>query len=297
MTNTVLILGGSGRFGRNATQSFKTAGWDVHQFDRQRDDLMTAARGIDVIVAAWNPAYNLWASQVPALHASIRRAALTHDATVIIPGNVYLFGPDTSAPWGAESPHAATNPLGRIRIEMEAAYKREGVRTIVLRSGDFLDSQASGNWFDMIMIKGLAKGRLTYPGRTDIPHAWGYLPDVTRAAVMLAEKRETLERFSDIPFPGYTLSGQEIARHLSDVTGRKIATKPFHWWMLHLARPFLPLAKHLIEMRYLWNTPHSLDHRKFAQILPEFQHTPVDKALATAIYTPDKTTKVRPAVA
>ena len=55
MPQTVLILGASGRFGRNAAQAFADAGWQVHRFDRRSDDLMQAVRGVDVIVNAWNP--------------------------------------------------------------------------------------------------------------------------------------------------------------------------------------------------------------------------------------------------
>ncbi|MCF6316055.1 MAG: hypothetical protein L3J30_07185 [Marinosulfonomonas sp.] len=48
--------------------------------------------------------------------------------------------------------------MGRIRTEMEAAYRDSGVRTIILRAGDFIDTQASGNWFDKVMTPKLDKG-------------------------------------------------------------------------------------------------------------------------------------------
>ena len=65
MTQTVLILGASGRFGRNAARAFRAAGWTVRGFDRQTDTLEQAARGMDVIVNAWNPLYPDWARQLP----------------------------------------------------------------------------------------------------------------------------------------------------------------------------------------------------------------------------------------
>ena len=283
MTQTALILGQSGRFGRNAAQAFSGAGWHVKGFDRTRDTVMTAAQGVDVIVNAWNPQYPDWAKQVPTLHAQVRAAAKAADATVILPGNVYVFGPDVQHPWSEVSPHRASNPLGQIRIEMEAAYAREGVKTILLRAGDFLDTEASGNWFDTVMIKSLAKGKFIYPGNPDIPHAWAYLPDLVRAAVALAERRESLPRFMDVPFPGYTLSGRQLAQRLEAITDHPVRLKQMNWLPLQLAKPFWPMGRSLLEMRYLWNTPHSLDGTRFAKLLPGFNPTPVDQALGAAI--------------
>ena len=282
MSGTVLILGGSGRFGRHATQAFTQAGWQVRQFDRKRDLLDTAARGADVIVAGWNPSYEHWAAEVPRLHAAIRAAALAHDALVILPGNVYVFGPEGDTRWTETSPHRATNPLGRIRAGMEAAYRAEGVRTLVLRAGDFIDTRASGNWFDMIMLPKVAKGRLTYPGNPDLPHAWAFLPDLARAAVLLADRRDSLNRFEDVPFPGHTLSGHQLAEALSRSNGHPVRARRMAWWPLRLFWPFKPVIKHLFEMRYLWNTPHSLDGARLQALLPGFAQTPLETALRAA---------------
>lgn len=283
MTQTALILGASGRFGRNAAEQFAKAGWSVRRFDRARDDLNTAAHGADVIVNAWNPAYTDWAQLVPQLHPQVIEAARASGATVIVPGNVYVFGKDTPAPWSEATPHQARNPLGRIRIDMEAAYRQSGVQCILLRSGDFIDTQASGNWLDSLMLKSIHKGVFTFPGNPSIDHAWAYLPDMCRAAVSLAEMRDQLPVYSDIAFPGYTASGTEVAATLGRITGAIIRLKPMSWLPLYLARPFWRMATSLLEMRYLWDTPHSLDGSLFANLLPGFRATPLQEALATAL--------------
>jgi hypothetical protein len=133
------------------------------------------------------------------------------------------------------------------------------------------------------MIKFLRKGKFVYPGNPDIPHAWAYLPDLTRAAVALAEKRDSLPDFVDLPFPGYTLTGHEIAAHLQDLTGHPVRLKRMNWLPLHLAKPVWPMARCLLEMRYLWNTPHWLDGQRFDDLLPEFRATPVRLALEASI--------------
>ncbi|WP_170327854.1 sugar nucleotide-binding protein [Ruegeria arenilitoris] len=283
MTQSVLILGATGRFGRNALAAFRNAGWAVRTFNRTTERLAQAAQGADVIVNAWNPPYPDWQAQVPELTRQVISAARDTGATVIIPGNVYVFGADSPGPWSTATPHLAQNPLGRIRIEMEEAYRASSVRTIILRAGDYLDTCASGNWFDQVMIKPLARGRFIYPGNPDIAHAWAYLPDLARAAVALAEMRERLPRFCDVPYEGYTVTGSEMAQVLSRVTGRHVPVQRMNWLPIQLARPFWRMAPHLLEMRYLWNTPHSLEDAFFRELVGDFQRTDLDAALKRAI--------------
>lgn len=283
MTNTVLILGASGRFGRNAATAFSRAGWAVRRFDRTQDSLHQAVQGVQVIVNGWNPAYPDWAAQVPQLHARVIDAARSVDATVILPGNVYVYGPAAAATWDQSTPYLAQNPLGRIRIELERAYRDSGVRSILLRAGDFIDTEASGNWFDMILVKDLHKAVFRYPGRADIAHAWAYLPDLTRAAVQLAEMGEALPRFAEVNFPGYTMSGEAMAEALSQICGRPVRLRAMNWLGLRLLAPFWKMARCLLEMRYLWNTPHALSGAPFDTYLPDFAETPVQEALRRAV--------------
>lgn len=282
MTQTALILGANGRFGGHAAAAFEAAGWTVRRFNRKTDTLDRAGEGADVIVNAWNPLYSQWPSQLPGLHADVRRVALQQDATVIVPGNVYVFGEGNGGTWSADTPHKAQNTLGRLRREMEAAYRNDGVKTILLRCGDFLDDAPSGNWFDKVMVPGLPKGRLVYPGRIDADHAWAYLPDAARAAQALAETRESLPRYADIPFLGYTLTGAGLAQALGAVMGRAVTARPFNWPMLRLAQPFWPEARYLREMRYLWDMPQRLDGAALERLLPGFRPTDPREALRAA---------------
>ncbi len=280
MPSTVLILGPSGRFGHHAKAAFTEAGWTVRGFKRGTDTLSAAAQDVDVIVNAWNPEYTEWAKLLPDLHRDVAETAARCGATVILPGNVYVFGPETEVPWSEASPHAAENPLGKIRCHIEEVYRQVGARTIILRAGDFLDDRASGNWFDRVMIQKLGNGVFTYPGNPEISHAWAYLPDLARAAVRLAEMREELPEFFDVPFPGYTLSGRDIQQHLQTHMNQTIELKKMSWLPIQLLAPVWRMGACILEMRYLWDTPHSLDGRLFSKTLPDFEHTPTTDAFS-----------------
>ncbi len=283
MQKNVLVLGSSGRFGRHMARAFANAGWSVSGFDRTRDDLMSAARTMDVIVAGWNPPYQHWRAQLPGQTAQIIAAAQAHGAIVIVPGNIYVYGRDIPAYLGPDTMQRGENPLGQVRREMEAAYRDSGVATILLRAGDFIDTRASGNWFDRVLTARLSKGVFTYMGPWDVPHAWAFLPDLARAGVALAERRASLARFEEVAFAGYSLTGEELAAALERATGQKLRRKSMNWALFRTLALVSPLMRHVLEMRYLWDRPHALDGAQLKALLPDFAPTPLDDALAQAL--------------
>ena len=283
MTKTALILGARGRFGRNAAAAFSWANWEVTHFDRATDTLPDAAWGADVIINAWNPAYPDWARLVPNLTKQIIGTAKDTGATVLIPGNIYNYGANMPASLRESTPHRPTSPLGEIRETMERAYRDAGVRTIVLRAGDFIDTSSSGNWYDKVITAKLSKGIVEYPGDLDIPHAWAFLHDLADAAVMLAEQAQDLPDFFEVNFPGYTLTARELHHALEQASERQLTLRQMPWWPLHAARPFWPVAKSLLDMRYLWDTPHSIISDRFAALLPDFRQSPLSEAIAASL--------------
>ena len=297
MAQTVLILGAAGRMGRHSTKAFLAAGWNVHTFLRPGreaptgtvahfgglDDIVEAAKGVDVIVNALHPAYHHWARDLPRYTQAVIAAARASGATVVIPGNIYVYGAELPALLSEKTPHVGDHRKAQLRIEMEATYRDAGVRTIVLRAGDFLDDEVAGNWFDSHIANKVHKGRITYPGPTDQAHAWAWLPDVARAAVMLAEKRYELAAFQDVCFPGYTLTGAELIAATEAAVGNTLTQTSFPWWLLTLIGPFSPLMREVRAMRYLWDRPHQVDGTLFNELLPTFRQTSLSDAIAKAL--------------
>ncbi|MEP3347035.1 MAG: epimerase [Litoreibacter sp.] len=283
MSKSVLILGANGRFGRNAAAAFSWANWNVTRFDRATDTLPDAAWGADIIINAWNPAYPDWARIVPELTAQVIDTAKDTGATVLIPGNIYNYGTDMPAELRESTPHNPTSPLGQIRNDMEQSYRDARVRTIVLRAGDFIDTSASGNWYDKVITAKLGKGLVDYPGNLDVPHAWAFLHDLADAAVMLCDKAAELPVFFEANFPGYTLTARELHHAIEQATGRRLMLREMPWWPVKLARPFWPTAKPLLEMQYLWDTPHSIVSERLGELLPDFAPTPLHEAIAASL--------------
>ncbi|MEX3017373.1 epimerase [Gymnodinialimonas hymeniacidonis] len=279
MPKTALILGANGRFGRHITTALTRHGWHTKLFKRATDTLPDAAIGADLIVNAWNIPYARWVAEIPAQTEAVISAAKASGAAVLIPGNIYVYGADLPATLTAHTPHKATNPLGQIRREMEGTYRKAGVKTVILRAGDYIDTEASGNWFDRIIAAKIRKGRFTYPGPLDQPHLWGYLPDLAEAGASLADRLDELPHFTDVLHEGFTLTGAELAQAIERATGTTLRQSQMAWWPIQLVRPFWSEAKHIVEMRYLWQRPHSAE---CAAALSTQNATPLEEALRTA---------------
>jgi nucleoside-diphosphate-sugar epimerase len=283
MSSTVLILGSSGKIGQNAARAFANAGWNVRNYDRKSNDMTAAACGVDLIVNGLNPPnYHNWAKTIPAITRQVIAAAKASGATVIIPGNVYNFG-ETPGVWSETTPQRPNTVKGRVRVDMENAYRASGVQTIVLRAGNFIDPDRNDDMMDMLYFRAIKKGKLTAAGRPDALQAMCYLPDWAKAAVQLAEKRAELASFEDIPFPGHSFTVLELQDALQNHLGRSIKITGFPWRMFKILAPFWELAREMNEMRYLWNTPHQLSGEKFNRLLPDFVPTDMRRVMLVSL--------------
>lgn len=294
----VLILGANGRFGRAATKAFNDAGWDVTRLMRKGSGpdviaadasdpaaLSKAAEGFDVLVNALNPPYDKWDELLPVLNASVIAAARHSGATVLIPGNVYNYGITPPSVLDANTPQTAKVGKGAMRVTMENSFRNAGVRTIILRGGDYIEAEKTGNWFDSQITNKVNKGVITYPGPLNLTHAWAYLPDMARAAVDLCEIRETLPVFADVPFAGFALTGEELIGAVEAASGTTLKRKTVPWGIMSVMGRFMPVIREVVAMRYLWNEPHRLDGAKMAELLPDFKPTSLNQAMAQVLHS------------
>ena len=281
MGGKVLVLGATGLFGSQAARAFAAAGWQVARF-RRGGDMAAAAQGMDVIVNGLSPpGYHDWDRLIPAITDQVIAAGLASGATVLVPGNVYVYGVQPG-PWGADTPQVPVARQGRIRVEMEASYRAasaRGLRVILLRGGDFVDPAAAGSLWRRVILPGVARGRVVTMGQAGVRRSHAYLPDMARAAVGLAALRASLPGFADVPFAGFSLSSDDIAQAMERLTGRRMRVVGIQWWLMTALSPVWELARELREMRYLYNTDHELDSGPLQRWLPEFRATPLDDVL------------------
>ena len=312
MTKTVLVLGARGRFGLAAARAFAAAGWrvlgqmrsgavapqtsgiDWRGIDLQDPaGLLAAATDVSVVVHALNPsAYTnaAWqAESAPMLTAAISLCRAL-GATLMLPGNVYNFGQDMPTLLREDTPQHAHTVKGQVRMALEQQLSASGVRAVVIRSGDFFGS-GRGSWFDLVLTKHLARGRFTYPGEGEVPTAWAYLPDLARTFVEVAERADRLAPFELLHFAGHHLTAQRWLEVLTPLAqaqgwlapGASLRRAGLPWPMLRSASLFVPAWAALVEMRYLWQTPHALANDKLGALIGPEPHTPLAQAVVAAL--------------
>jgi nucleoside-diphosphate-sugar epimerase len=272
MAKTALILGASGKIGRHFATAFANRGWEVRPYKRGTD-MNEAAKGCDVIFNGLNPPnYHNWAKLIPEITAQVIAAGKSSGASVIVPGNVYVYG-DQTGPWDETTPHNPVARKGEIRKIMEAEYRKAsagGLRVIMLHAGDFVDPDRTDDLMGLLVLKGLKAGKITSIGAPGVARSYAYLPDLAEVGVRLAELT-TLPSYIDVPVPGLTFSITDLHREIERQTGRSLKLNRFPWWQMKLASPFWELAREFGEMRYLYETPHSLSGTTLGRLLPDFK--------------------------
>jgi nucleoside-diphosphate-sugar epimerase len=305
MSGRVLVLGAAGRLGYAAAEAFRMAGWSVTSLVRpgtahraargtkivetiDRLDAIEAARGADIVLHALNPNYKNWRRMaLPHAYSAIE-VAETVGATLIFPGNIYNYGAGMPGVIDESTPIQPTTRKGDIRVEIEQRMQEaaeRGVRTIILRAGDFFGS-GRGAWFDLVIAKQLARNEITYPGQLDVVHEWAYVPDLAAAMVRLAEKRDRLGMFETFGFPGHAITGRTLIDAIAKAIGRDsrdLRVRQMQWWMIKVLAPFFALPRELSELDYLWKVPHRIAGEKLKVTIGEIPHTPLETAVKRAL--------------
>jgi len=312
MTKLALVIGATGGVGQATARLLLAKGWRVRAMHRDpakagatvalhgiewvagdatnRNDVVAAAQGAQVILHGVNPpGYRNWRGLAAPMLANTIEAALVTGARILFPGNVYNYGPDAGAVVTEDSPQHPLTRKGRIRVEMEEmlrAATKFGVRSIVLRAGDFLGSSSANNWFTAAMVKrGKTVRRVVYPGTRGVGHAWAYLPDLAETFVRLAEREGELADFATFHFGGHWLErGEEIAHAVGRAVGRDpLPVRAFPWFAIHALAPFVETFREMLEMRYLWKQPLRLDNAKLVAFLGGEPHTHLDEAVRQSL--------------
>jgi nucleoside-diphosphate-sugar epimerase len=311
---TALVIGATGGIGGEVAKALGKAGWQVRALHRapeqaraaagarlgkiewiggdamRRDDVVAAAAGASLVLNAANPPfYRDWRGLALPMLANAVAAAQASGARLVLPGNIYNYGPDAGAVLREDSPQHPLTRKGAVRVEMEGMLQRAsraGLRALVVRAGDFFGPIAPSSWFNTAMVRPGQKVRyVLYPGPRAVGHAFAFLPDLAAAIVRLAAIEERLAAFETVHFAGHWLArGDEMAkaiRRAAAAPRAPIVTLPAA--LLYLGAPFSTMLRETIEMRYLWQVPLRLDNAKLVSLIGAEPHTPLDQAVRATL--------------
>jgi nucleoside-diphosphate-sugar epimerase len=310
---TALVIGATGGIGGAVAQALIAHGWRVLGLSRNppdarrnaswvgpvewlagdamnEADVVSAAAGVDVIFHGANPpGYRNWRGLALPMLGNTIAAARQSGARIILPGNVYNFGPDAGSVVREDSPQHPLTRKGKVRVEMEqllAAAAKDGVRSLVVRAGDFFGPHQPASWLKDAMIKpGRPLQSIVYPGDFQAGHAWAYLPDLAETIARLAEIEPSMPAFESFHFGGHWLEhGVQFAEAIRRISGNPdLPIRKLPWIVFYLGAPFVTFLREVLEMRYLWRTPLRLDNAKLVAAIGAEPHTLLETALSQTL--------------
>ncbi len=303
---TALVLGATGGIGSAVARTLLDRGYSVRAMHRdaatqagktpryewvagdsmRRDDVVSAAKGVDLIVHAVNPpGYRNWGKLVLPMIDNTIAAAEAVGARILMPGTVYNYGPDEYLAITEDSPQRPVTHKGKIRVKLEQRLEeasRRGTQIILVRAGDYFGPGSGNGWLAGSVVKpGRPVSMITNPGDPGVGHQWAYLPDVAETMMQLLERADELPEFARFHMEGvWDRDGEQLSASIRRVTGRPwLQVKRFPWLLLNLAAPFVPFFREVLEMRYLWRKPVYMRNDKLVAFLGAEPHTPLDKAV------------------
>ncbi|HEX5378277.1 MAG TPA: NAD-dependent epimerase/dehydratase family protein [Phenylobacterium sp.] len=306
-TPLALVIGATGSIGGEVARALLERGWRVRGLNRDPEgarsrgpagvewvrgdamiaaDVIAAAEGARVILHGANPpGYANWASVLPAMIEATIAAARAGGARIVLPGNVYNYGPDAWPRFDETAPQNPKTRKGAIRVALERRLETaEGVRALVVRAGDFFGPRSGSSWLTEGWVrKGRPLRAVNLPGPAHVTHAWAYLPDFAQSIARLIEREADLPDFAVFNHAGHQVTGGEMAAALERVAGRRLARRALPWFAMAAASPFVEMLREMLEMRYLWDNEVLPDNARLVAALGAEPHTPLDQALRTAL--------------
>jgi nucleoside-diphosphate-sugar epimerase len=253
----------------------------------RRDHIVQLHGGTTLIVHGVNPPnYHNWRGlALPMLDNTIA-AARVNNARILLPATIYNFGEDAPQVLKESTPQNPASRKGQVRVEMELKLQEAadyGVRSMVVRAGDFFGPGAGNSWLTRGMTSSSPLLRsVFYPGAPSAGHSWAYVPDLAETMVRLIECERSMEAFEVVHFGGHWFErGADMAELVCRVRGTSPKRiKPFPWWAIKLASPVVGVFREMLEMRYLWQVPLQLNNEKLRTLIGAEPHTPIEIALA-----------------
>lgn len=250
--------------------------------------LAEAAAGATTIVNAAMPAYHTWPQTVPPLFGAILSAAERTDATYVMLGNLYGYGP-VDGPLTEDHPLAATGPKGEVRartwLEAKAAHDAGRVRVTEVRAAQFIGPDAFSIFNAMVVPKVLAGRLAVVPAALDVPHSFTSIDDAARALVTVARDERALGQAWHAPV--ITSSVSAVATRLAELAG---APTPRLAEMtdreLTLLGTTAPLWDELWETHYMSHRPFVVDASRIESAFG-LAATPLDDVLTATLRRTD----------
>jgi nucleoside-diphosphate-sugar epimerase len=284
-----LVLGASGSMGYAIVKELCSRGIHVVAFARNKEkleilfsgeenvkvvagdvfiqeDIMEAAKGVDIIFHAVNIPYSDWEKKQPKLLKNILEVARYYDSKLGIVDNIYAYGRQGEELVVEEVKKAPHTKKGKIRLQLEMMAKQGNVQMFIAHFPDFYGPNAESTLVHHTLKGVLANKLSSFVGDKKIAREYIFTPDGAKAMVELALRDEAYGQNWNIPGCG-VITGEEMIQHIQELTGYTKPVMTVKKGMINLIGLFDKQMKEFVEMLYLTENPVVLSGEKYERYI------------------------------
>ena len=252
-----------------------------------KEDIMNAAKDVDIIFHVVNIPYSDWEKQQEKLLINILEVSKHYGIKLGIVDNIYAYGRQGEGLVKEEAKKRPHTKKGKIRLQLEEMAKQANVRMFIAHFPDFYGPNAESTLVHHTLKGILANKMSSFVGDKKIAREYIFTPDGAKAMVELALHDEAYGQNWNIPGYG-VITGEEMIQHIRELTGytkRIIAVKR---GMIQFIGLFDKQMKEFVEMLYLTEKPVVLSGEKYERYIGDIPKTSYYNGLKEMIISMQK---------
>lgn len=246
--------------------------------------VLRAVKGSTVCYLTAGLLYNtkVWQEQWPVVMNNVIAACEKCQSSLVFFSNIYALSANALNPITENSPVDPPSRKGAVRQQIEdalmdaAAHGR--IRALIARAPDFFGPIGQNSLLMALVYQNLLKGKAAqWFCDADMPHSFGYTPELARGTAMLGNATNTWNEIWDLPVDATAPDGREWTRIFSSMMNKKNKVQTLPKWMVQGLGLFIPILRESVEMLYQYDRPYVFDSSKFNR---HFHHIPISNTEA-----------------
>ncbi|HDX9693138.1 SDR family NAD(P)-dependent oxidoreductase [Bacillus thuringiensis] len=252
-----------------------------------KEDIMNAAKDVDIIFHAVNIPYSDWEKQQEKLLINILEVSKHYVIKIGIVDNIYAYGRQGEGLVKEEAKKRPHTKKGKIRLQLEELAKQANVRMFIAHFPDFYGPNAESTLVHHTLKGILANKMSSFVGDKKIAREYIFTPDGAKAMVELALHDEAYGQNWNIPGYG-VITGEEMIQHIRELTGYTKRVITVKRGMIQFIGLFDKQMKEFMEMLYLTEKPIVLSGEKYERCIGDIPKTSYYNGLKEMIISMQK---------
>ncbi|WP_427052484.1 SDR family NAD(P)-dependent oxidoreductase [Paenibacillus sp. TC-CSREp1] len=250
------------------------------------DDLIEAARDVDVMFHCANVPYQDMETRLIPLGESVMKAAEDLGKKLVVIDGIYPYGRRQMDEVTEEHPKQPHTRKGKTRLAYEQMLfsdRWSRAQVMIVRLPDYYGPSANEASYLGSTLEAIAKGKMAFfIGNMKVAREYVYLPDAADMVVKLAGRDSAYGQNWNIPGTGL-ISGQNIVRIAQKAAGRRKPVIALGKVGLSLLGLGVPVMKEIVEMLYLTEEPLILSRRKYEEQIGPITATSFEEGITKTI--------------